>query len=433
MDDKIILLTLFNNNVLRTNLQGYEDCICNSDAACNLIGTSTKYFKEKSKSLNVTFDDLDAVFKAEYTENSDELKLWSDVKNTKISDISSIEPAVIKRIKTQLKDYFFAEAFDEDNYDRAKLEELYDVLAKLSNLDIDENIVEDVSLDNIDDCVDIYSSRNKEGIKFFDERISDTLSSKVFDYGTINVITAPPGNGKTMLIMNQGVYVASTGKHTLHLAIGDLTRKQVILRLLAIITKNTMQQISMLSPEQFKKFIIKAKQKYSTVFEHFHCKCIIPNAMTGVEIIKLIESEQASRGIHFDQVVVDYDGNIETSISTNKKNVSKENKSMYFEGADVYNNFAQFAKQNETVVWMLSQPKIQFWQSEKITLDGLADSSKKQHIADFIMSLGKKIQDEDKVTLYISKNRHGQNNKTFYIKQDGSTQVFTPIDNTWQE
>lgn len=432
MDDKIILLLLFNNNILRTNLIGYENYICDSEAASNLIRSSTKYFKDKTKSLNVTQDDLDAVFNAEYSSDSDEIKLWNEVKTSNISDIEAITPAILKKIKTQLKDYFFAEAFEDDNYDRAKLEELYEVLAKLNNLDVDEETVEDVSLDNIDECVDIYSSRNKEGIKFFDERISDTLSTGAFDYGTINVITAPPGNGKTMLIMNQAVYVASQGKHTLHLAIGDLTRKQVIIRFLAIITGNTVRQIAMLSPEQFRQFISKAKMKYSVIFEHLHCKCILPNSLNGIELVKLIKKEQERKNIHFDQVAVDYDGNIETSISTNKKGVDKDNKSMYYEGADIYNLFVKFAKENETVVWMLSQPKIQFWGSEKIPLEGLNDSSKKQHIVDFIMSLGKKIKDEPKVTFFISKNRHGVSDKTIYSNMDGSTMTFTPI-NTWDD
>lgn len=432
MDDKIVLLLLFNNNILRTNLIGYENYICDSEAASNLIRSSTKYFKDKTKSLNVTQDDLDAVFNAEYSSDSDEIKLWNEVKTLNISDIEAITPAILKKIKTQLKDYFFAEAFEDDNYDRAKLEELYEVLAKLNNLDIDEETVEDVSLDNIDECVDIYSSRNKEGIKFFDERVSDTLSTGAFDYGTINVITAPPGNGKTMLIMNQAVYVASQGKHTLHLAIGDLTRKQVIIRFLAIITGNTVRQIAMLSPEQFRQFISKAKMKYSVIFEHLHCKCILPNSLNGIELVKLIKKEQERKNIHFDQIAVDYDGNIETSISTNKKGVDKDNKSMYYEGADIYNLFVKFAKENETVVWMLSQPKIQFWGSEKIPLEGLNDSSKKQHIVDFIMSLGKKIKDEPKVTFFISKNRHGVSDKTIYSNMDGSTMTFTPI-NTWDD
>lgn len=432
MDDKIVLLLLFNNNILRTNLIGYENYICDSEAASNLIRSSTKYFKDKTKSLNVTQDDLDAVFNAEYPSDSDEIKLWNEVKTSNISDIEAITPAILKKIKTQLKDYFFAEAFEDDNYDRAKLEELYEVLAKLNNLDVDEETVEDVSLDNIDECVDIYSSRNKEGIKFFDERISDTLSTGAFDYGTINVITAPPGNGKTMLIMNQAVYTASQGKHTLHLAIGDLTRKQVIIRFLAIITGNTVRQIAMLSPDQFRQFISKAKMKYSVIFEHLHCKCILPNSLNGIELVKLIKKEQERKNIHFDQVAVDYDGNIETSISTNKKGVDKDNKSMYYEGADIYNLFVKFAKENETVVWMLSQPKIQFWGSEKIPLEGLNDSSKKQHIVDFIMSLGKKIKDEPKVTFFISKNRHGVSDKTIYSNMDGSTMTFKPI-NAWGE
>lgn len=432
MDDKIVLLLLFNNNILRTNLIGYENYICDSEAASNLIRSSTKYFKDKTKSLNVTQDDLDAVFNAEYSSDSDEIKLWNEVKTSNISDIEAITPAILRKIKTQLKDYFFAEAFEDDNYDRAKLEELYEVLAKLNNLDVDEETVEDVSLDNIDECVDIYSSRNKEGIKFFDERISDTLSTGAFDYGTINVITAPPGNGKTMLIMNQAVYIASQGKHTLHLAIGDLTRKQVIIRFLAIITGNTVRQIAMLSPEQFRQFISKAKMKYSVIFEHLHCKCILPNSLNGIKLVKLIKKEQERKNIHFDQIAVDYDGNIETSISTNKKGVDKDNKSMYYEGADIYNLFVKFAKENETVVWMLSQPKIQYWNCEKIPLEGLNDSSKKQHIVDFIMSLGKKIKDEPKVTFFISKNRHGVSDKTIYSNMDGSTMSFTPI-NTWDD
>lgn len=106
MEDKIILLTLFKNNILRINLQGYEDCICTTDAACNLLDTCYKYFYEKTKSLNMTMEDLDAIFKAEYTQGSEELLLWEDVKTTNISDVPTVEAAVVKRIKLQLKDYF---------------------------------------------------------------------------------------------------------------------------------------------------------------------------------------------------------------------------------------------------------------------------------------------------------------------------------------
>ena len=431
MEDKVILLVLFNNNILRTNLRGYESYICDTDVACNLIYTSAKYFGDKDKSINVTKEDLDAIFKAEYNKDSEELFLWEEVKNSNISDISAIEPAVIRRIKQQIKDYFLAEAFDNDVYDREKLEELYDVLSRLSNLELDvDSSVEDIAFDNTDELVDIYSSKNKEGIKFFDNRISDTLSTKSFDYGTVNVITAAPGNGKTMLIMNQAVYAASQGYKVLHLAIGDLTRKQVIIRLLAIITKIPMQQISMLNKEQFKKFVVKAQNKYKDIFSNLSCKCILPNTLNSVEIVKLIKKEQETKNIHFDQIAIDYDGNIETVISSLNNNTNKSGKSMYYEGSEMYNLFSQFAKQNETVVWVLSQPKIAYWNQDKIPLEGLNDSSKKQHIADFIMSIGRKVKDEPQVTFFISKNRNGESNKSFYSKVDGSTQTFEPI-NEW--
>lgn len=432
MEDKVILKVLFNNSALRANLIGYESYVCQSDIACSLIETYIKYFNNKQKIQKTTEDDIDTLFKTAYKEQSEELLLWEEVKKLDLSDIDIIEPVVIKNIKSQIKDYFFAEAFSEDNYDKAKLEELYSILSKLDNLKLEEeNIVEDISFNDLSSLSEIYSSKNDDGLKFFDERISDTLSTKHFDYGTINVITAPPGNGKTMVILNQSIYVANQGKTSLHLAIGDLTKKQLLIRILAIITEKPMQQISLLGVEKFGEFVKRAANKYPEIFKNLKCKTILPNTLNGLDLIKLIEEEQKTKNIHFDQIVVDYDGNVETAISSHRKNTDSS-KTMYYEGADIYNNFAAFAKKNNSVVWMLSQPKIQYWGSEKIPLEGLNDSSKKQHIVDFIMSIGRKIQTEPKLTFYISKNRHGESNKTFYAQMDGSTQVIKPI-KSWGE
>lgn len=429
MDDKTVLYVLFHNNILRTNLQGYESYVCTTDVASNLLMKCAQYVDDRTKSLNLTISDIDAIFTSEYAEDEEEYELWQEVKALDISDESVIEPAVIKRIKTQIKDYFLAEAFENDDYDRSKLEELYNLLDSLSNLEVDDETVEDLTLDDTDECAEIYERHNTEGITFFDERVSNTLSSGNFDFGTINVVTAAPGNGKTLLILNQGVHVARLGRHTLHLAIGDLTRRQLMIRLLAIITGKTMQEILMLSPKQFKGFIKKAKAKYPNEFEFMHCKCIMPNVFNCAELIKLIKKEQDRLEIHFDQVVVDYDGNIETTVSSSSKNRPKAEResSMYYEGQEIYNGFARFARQNNSVVWMLSQPKITYWDKEKIPLEGLNDSSKKQMIVDFIMSLGKKIKDEDQVTLYVSKNRHGSVDKTFYSTLDGATMHIEPI------
>ena len=139
---------------------------------------------------------------------------------------------------------------------------------------------------------------------------------------------------------------------------------------------------------------------------------------------------QREKGIHYSQIVIDYDGNIETDLSSTAKTKSKadEQKSMYYAGADIYNTFVAFAKRNNSVVWILSQPKPQYWSMDKIPLEALTDSSKKGMIVDFCMSVGKKDLEEEECTFYISKNRHGQFPKSFKARQIGSTQRFEPPD-----
>lgn len=425
---------LFNNNVLRTHLLGYAKYICNSEAASSLLEISAKYFSEPTKSLKVTIDDLDAIFSAEFSSDSEELKLWKEIKDTEISDFDIVESAVIKYIGKRLKEYFFAQAFTDDNYDLDKLEDLYRLLSNVNNSTEIEQVTEDIILEDIDDCCNAYENTATDGVMFFDERISDTLSSKQFDAGTINVVMGAPGRGKTQLILNQGVYVANCEKYTLHIALGDLTKRQLLLRILAITTGKPIQQISLLSPEQFKKFMLQTKNKYPNVFKYLHCKTCMPNVFTGLELIRQIEDMQKKKGIKYTQVVIDYDGNIETDLSSTSKSKTKndESKSMYYAGADIYNSFVTFAKRNNSVVWILSQPKVQYWSVDKIPLEALSDSSKKGHIVDFCMSIGKKDVTEEECTFFISKNRHGEANKVFKSKQLGATQTFEPI-TSWTE
>lgn len=427
MDDKVILLSLFNDNTLRTSLIDYIYYICSTDSASALLKKCVKYFSEPTKSLKMTLDDLDTILSAEFEPDSEEANLWKEVKATDISDFDVIRPAVIKYISQRLKECFLAEAFTDDNYNLDKLEDLYRLLGSLNNNQEAEQQSENIDLSDIDSCCESYEEK-RDGVKFFDERVSDTLSAKQFDCGTINTIVGSPGKGKTQLILNQHVYVASQKQHTLHVAIGDLTKRQLILRILAIITSKSIQQISLLNSKQFKEFMTRAREKYADIFEHLHCITMMPNTFTGLEIIRHIEDLQKKKGYNFKQVIIDYDGNIETDISTNKKkSKDEESKSMYYSAADIYNNFSAFAKRNDSVVWVLSQPKIQYWSVEKIPLEALNDSSKKGHILDFCMSIGRKDISEPVVTLYISKNRHGESDKTFKLKTIPECQKFEPM------
>ena len=178
-----------------------------------------------------------------------------------------------------------------------------------------------------------------------------------------------------------------------------------MLRILAIITGKSLTQLALMTNEQFKNFLMRAKSENPVTFKHLHCELIAPNTMTGLEIIRLVEDKQKKKGIKYTQVVIDYDGNIETDLSSTTKSKLKDNesKSMYYAGGDIYSNFNAFAKRSGSVVWLLSQPKPQFWNNEKLPIESLNDSSKKQHHLDFIMSIGFKDVTEPQCTFFISK------------------------------
>lgn len=431
MENKYILSTLFRNIELYSSVQKHLNYICTDDAASNLLSVYNKklytHITELEQGKNFSYDDLDVVFSSTFESTSKELELWHEVKKIDFSDIDLIQSQVVNSICNNIKEYFFAKAFSEDNYDLEQLEELYATIAEIQNsVTMSTENTEEVLLEDIDKCCSSLTSQKTEGVTFFDSRVSDKLAAKQFDCGTLNVIMGAPGRGKTQIILNQGVHVASQGKYTLHIAIGDLTPRQLILRLLAIITNKPIQQISLLDTEQFNQFMLKTKQENSCTFEHLHSIVCLPNTLTGSELIKKIEAMQKRHNVHYTQVVIDYDGNIETDLSSTSKKYKDDSKSMYYAGADIYNSFVSFAKQNQTVVWILSQPKVQFWSNEKIPLEALSDSSKKGHIIDFCMSIGKKDITEDLCTLFCSKNRHGEANFTFFTRQLGSTQRFEP-------
>ena len=106
MNDKDILVLLFNNNVLRTHLLDYSKCVCNTESASSLLEISAKYFSDPLKSLDATIDDFNTIFTAEFSSDSEELSLWKEIKETKISDLSIVEPAVTSYISKRLKEYF---------------------------------------------------------------------------------------------------------------------------------------------------------------------------------------------------------------------------------------------------------------------------------------------------------------------------------------
>lgn len=120
---------------------------------------------------------------------------------------------------------------------------------------------------------------------------------------------------------------------------------------------------------------------------------------------------QRMRGIHYDVIIIDYDGNLRKTFE-----------SMYESGEDIYNKAKNLAEINKSVVFIASQPKPAYWKEEMLPLEAAAESSKKQQIIDMMITLGRpKGNTSGARFLFIPKNRRGEENKNFKLKMNGNS------------
>ena len=106
-----------------------------------------------------------------------------------------------------------------------------------------------------------------------------------------------------------------------------------------------------------------------------------------------------SCGKRYDVVIVDYDSNFD-----------QPSESMYDSGGAIYDDMTEIARpegEANRLVMIASQCKTMYWESEIIPEDGLAESSRKQHIIDMMITLGKADAIQPCGILNIAKNRRG--------------------------
>lgn len=124
-----------------------------------------------------------------------------------------------------------------------------------------------------------------------------------------------------------------------------------------------------------------------------------------------IYSRQRQKGIHYDVIIVDYDGNLKQPAD-----------SMYESGGIIYDQAKNLAQINHSVVFMASQPKQSFWRNELIPIEACAESSKKQMVMDMLITIGRPEGVNTGIRkIYVPKNRRGKENEIFHAKLNGET------------
>lgn len=256
-------------------------------------------------------------------------------------------------------------------------------------------------------------------IQWFLDELNDMMNHNGLIPGTITMISASPGVGKTLTLVNQGIQCTKDGFINLHIFLGDLNNYDADLRYLANYSKKKLGDILKMSVEEQQELQRKLNLEGETkgCLERNWIFPLPSGVYTVQQLCNEILNVQLKNNVHFDQIIIDYDSNIKPN-----------NDSMYDSGGEIYDYLREFGIRNKSVMLVASQPKISFYNQEVLTLDAASESSRKQHIIDMMLTIGRPGKLVAPIgMMYVAKNRNGLANRKLPLFIDGSTQTVSVI------
>ena len=178
-------------------------------------------------------------------------------------------------------------------------------------------------------------------------------------------------------------------------------RKKVIL---------TSRQMPHFTEEELYK-LLSTDEKFMKIAKNVDIYKYASSEITMDALKEELYTQQKQKGIHYDVIIVDYDGNLKQPAD-----------SMYESGGIIYDQAKNLAQVNHSVVFMASQPKQSFWRNELIPIEACAESSKKQMVIDMLITIGRPEGVNTGIRkIYVPKNRRGKENEIFHAKLNGET------------
>lgn len=248
---------------------------------------------------------------------------------------------------------------------------------------------------------------SNEVIKSILHSINESLQYRGYQKGTMNLIVAPPGTGKTSYLVNEGAYAALQGYNVLHVFLGDMIQYDGFVRYISSISGELQDTIVAMSSEDQQNLIAKVNEDYNGVLQRISVLSYGSGEVTVDQLIENVNKEQDRLGIVFDDIIIDY-----------ADNFLKDNTALYSEGGYIYDRLALYGRVNHSVIMVASQPKIQYWRDEIIPLEGASESSKKQHIVDLLMTFNLVNRNATIGTFFVPKVRRGISGKLIRVRTE---------------
>jgi len=229
--------------------------------------------------------------------------------------------------------------------------------------------------------------------------------------GELGVMVAPAGVGKSWCLMNIGAHAVKAGKTVLHYTL-ELNQAYVGLRYDSVITGIANQNLKHYQDEVRQQL---DKIQGELIIKYF------PTKTVSVLGIKAHIEKCILQGKRPDLIIVDY-ADLLRGHGQEKRHV--------LEG--IYEDLRGLAGEYEVPVWTASQANRNSLEEDIIDASKVAESYGKVMVADFVISLSRKVTDKLAGTgrWHIIKNRFGPDGITFPSKLNTSNGQFNIYSDT---
>jgi len=223
--------------------------------------------------------------------------------------------------------------------------------------------------------------------------------------GELGVMVAPAGIGKSWALMNVGADAIKKGKTVIHYTL-ELNQAYVGLRYDSVITGIANQNLKHYK-EDIKEQL--SKLKGELIIKHY------PTKSVGVMGIRAHIEKCIMQGKKPDVVIVDY---------ADLLRGHGQEKRHELEG--IYEDLRGMAGEYEIPVWTASQANRSALEEDVIDASKISESYGKVMVADFVLSLSRKVQDKLAGTgrWHVIKNRFGPDGITLPSKMNTSNGQF---------
>jgi len=267
-----------------------------------------------------------------------------------------------------------------------------------------------IGLDYVNDVAARYNEAARHTITTGWDVIDDLMDGGLAP-GELGVVMAPAGIGKSWMLINIGANAVKAGKTVIHYTL-ELNENYVGQRYDSVLTGINAQTL------KHHQDTVEEKMKSlsgSLVVKYY------PTKSVGVMALKAHIEKTIMQGKTPDLIIVDYGDLLKVNTKKDKHEALE----------DLYEELRGMAGEYKIPVWTASQAGRSALEEDIIEADKIASSYGKVMVADFLMSLSRKVEDKMSGTGrgHVIKNRFGPDGITLPSKintNNGQFEFFEP-------